>query len=216
MMPSRSYASQQSSTVSIVTTPDLALATITTIVGAIMGLAGSYWFFRRGAARTKIAIGMEELAHIDPATVGVRVEMKVGTREVNNLLLLEVVVTNQGPNDIHVKDADDASKHHLRPRIELPVGVRALADPWNPERSLPRAEVRLARRLQGERQVIFVHIHRLAKGATSRARILCTYHNCSSSPAVKPSALQFYPGFLKEVDIQPVGLLRKPAKQLEE
>jgi len=158
---------------------------------------------------------MAQLAHIDPSTVGVQVEMRVGTRDVTNLLLLEVVVTNRGPGDMIVEDASDASKHQLRPRIELPVDVRALADPWNPDGSRPAADVRLARRWQDNRQVIFVHIHRLAKGATSRARILCTYQADASSPSLESSALSFFPGFMPEVDIQPAGLLRRPAKILD-
>lgn len=185
------------------------------VIGAVISLVTSVYFFRRGATRSKIAIGMALLAHIDPSTAGVLVKMKVGTREVTNLLLLEVIVTNRGPHDLLVMDADDAAKHPLRPRIELPLDVRALADPWNPDGSLPVADVRLARQLQDNRQVVFVHIHRLAKRATSRARILCTYQAGTSSPSVEPSAMQFFPGFMPGVDIQAAGLLRRPARLLE-
>jgi hypothetical protein len=194
-----------------VTIPDLALLAI----GAVISLVTSLYFFRLGAARSKIVIGMALLAHIDPSTAGVLVKMKVGSREVTNLLLLEVIVTNRGPHDILVTDADDVAKHPLRPRIELPFDVRALADPWNPDGSLPAADVRLARRLQDDRQVVFVHIHRLAKGATSRARILCTYQADTSSPAVEPGAMRFFPGFMPGVDIQAAGLLRRPARLLK-
>ena len=64
------HASQQDRRADLVTTADLVLAVVTTVVGAIAGLVVSYYFFRRGAARPKIIIGMAQLAHIDPSTVG--------------------------------------------------------------------------------------------------------------------------------------------------
>jgi hypothetical protein len=199
-----------------VSTSELALATATTVVGAIIGLAISYYFFRRGgAARPTIIIGMEERAHIDPATVGVKVEMKVGTTKVTNLLLLELVVTNRGPRDLVVEDANDPTKHSLRPRIELPPGVRALADPWNPDGSEAGADVRVARLLHDSRQVLFVHIHRLANGATSKARILCTYRGVASGPPMAGESVDFFSGFIPDVDVQPAGLLKEPPKRLK-
>lgn len=95
------------------TPSDLALAAITTAIGAIIGLAISFYFFHRGTARQKIVISLEQLAHIDPSTVGVQVEMKVGTKAVTNLLLIEIIVTNHGPGDVLVADADDLTNTHL-------------------------------------------------------------------------------------------------------
>lgn len=195
---------------------DLLLAGTTTLVGAGLGLGTAYYFFRRGgAARPKIVIGLEEIARIDPGTVGVQVQMKVGTTEITNLVLLEVSVTNRGPRDLVIDDANDLSKHPLRPRVELPLHFRALADPWNPGGSTPAADIRVARQLHEGRQVFFVHIHRLGVGTTARARIVCTYTASLSVPPLRPDALQFFRGFLPDVTIQSSGLLAEPATLLD-
>lgn len=189
-------------------TEDLVLAGATTLVGALLGLAISYYFFRvGGAARLKIVIGLEEVARIDPATVGVQVKMKIGTMEISNLLVLEVTVQNRGAKDLVIKDAEDSSQHDLRPRIELPPGFRALADPWNPDGSKPGADVRIARQLRDSRQVFYVHIHRLARGAAVRVRIVCTQKGERNSGQIKGDELVFDPGFLPDVDVKPAGLL---------
>jgi hypothetical protein len=56
----------------------------------LIGTLVSYYFFRvSGSARQKIYIELNEIAHIDPAAVGVQVKMKIDTTEVSNLLVLE-------------------------------------------------------------------------------------------------------------------------------
>ncbi|GAB3156022.1 hypothetical protein GCM10027258_61830 [Amycolatopsis stemonae] len=191
-------------------TAELVLSGVTTLIGGLIGLGISYYFFRvGGAARLKVAIGLDEVARIDPATIGVQVKMKIGTTEISNLLVLEVTVQNRGAKDLVVDGADDASKHELRPRIELPEGFRALADPWNPDGARPNADVRLARQLRDSRQVFYVHIHRLARGATVRARIVCTQKGEQNSGQILDSSLRFSPGFLPDVDVKPFGLLEK-------
>lgn len=190
---------------------DIAITVGTTVIGVLTGFVISYYFYRRGgAARPRVVIGLEEVAQIDPATVGVQVKMKIGTIEVSNLLVLEVIIRNRGPHDLVVADADDPTKHDLRPRIELPAGVRTLADPWSPEGLSPAADVRLARLFMDGKQVIFVHIHRLARGASSSARIVCTYRESTNAQPLSKDAVQFFPGFLPDVDIRAAGLLEEP------
>src|SRR5215475_14112284 len=129
----------------------VALTVAGPLLGAALGWAIAYYFFKRGGStRPRLLIGLVEVARIDPSTVGVRVEMKVGTIQVSNIVLLEVTVANRGPHDIIVLDADDPRQHPLRPRIELPAGLRTLADPWNPDGAVPRSDVRVARRLDQE------------------------------------------------------------------
>ncbi|UOZ10225.1 hypothetical protein [Amycolatopsis sp. WQ 127309] len=193
-------------------TADLVLAGSTTLIGALIGLAISYYFFRvGGAARLKIVIGLTEVARIDPATVGVQVKMKIGTTEISNLLVLEVTIQNRGAKDLVVEGAEDSSKHELRPRIELPEGFRALADPWNLDGSKPDADVRLARQLRDSRQVFYVHIHRLARGATVRARIVCTQKGERNTGRLMGDEVVFSSGFLPDVDVRPSGLLERKA-----
>ncbi|UOX86049.1 hypothetical protein MUY14_30320 [Amycolatopsis sp. FBCC-B4732] len=191
-------------------TAELILAAVTTIIGGLIGLAVSYYFFRvGGAARLKVVTGLDEVARIDPATIGVQVKMKIGTTDISNLLVLEVSVENRGAKDLVIEGADDPAQHDLRPRIELPEGFRALADPWNPDGARPEADVRLARQLRDSRQVFYVHIHRLARGATVRARIVCTQKGEQNSGQIVDTSMQFSPGFFPDVDIKPAGLLEK-------
>lgn len=190
------------------TPADIAITVASTAVGGLLGFLTSWYFFRRGAGRPTVMISLAEIAHIDPSTVGVRVDMKVGRMEVTNLLLLEVSVTNKGPGDVDVADADNAERQPMRPSIELPPNIRALADPWNPINASARSDVRIARSLRNERQALHVHIHRLASRSTTHARVLCTYKDATSAPTVKSEDLCFFPGFLANVDIETGGLLR--------
>jgi hypothetical protein len=193
---------------------ELVLTVVTTVIGAIIGIITAHYYYRKGgAARAALVITMEERARIDPSTVGVRVDMKIGTITVTNLVVLEIAVTNRGHRDLVVDDASDPEKHALRPRVELPEGLRSLADPWNPEGSGPTADVRIARQLGADnRQVFFVHLHRLAKGETSRARLLCTYRTADPPPPLVGDELRFFPGFLPNVDVRVAGLLRDSAR----
>jgi len=114
---------------------EVLLTVISTVVGALIGLATSHYYFRRGlSAGPQMVISLTEQARIEPATVGVKVEMKVGPIEVTNLVVLEVAVSNPGDKNLDVKDADDEQRRPKRPRIELPTGLRAVADPWKPGR----------------------------------------------------------------------------------
>lgn len=59
------------------------------------------------SAGPQMVISLTEQARIEPATVGVKVEIKVGPIEVTNLVVLEVAVSNPGDKNLDVKDADD-------------------------------------------------------------------------------------------------------------
>jgi hypothetical protein len=190
-------------------------AVFLTVVGVILGAAASYVFYRLSARRLRLVIDLAELVAIDPTALDVKVEMKIGTLRPQNLVLLELSVTNRGPRDLVVSDAADPQTRHLRPRIELPVGVTALADPWNPAGVSPQSDVRVARSLVNGVQQLHVHVHRLASGQRSSARILCT---CSYPPGLQDAIAQdgvaFFTGFLADADIQGSGLLRPPATAL--
>ncbi len=186
---------------------DLQQGILFTVLGALLSAVIGLVFYRRGGgARSKVRVGLAELAHIDPSTVGVRVEMRVGGRDVSNLLVLEVQVGNAGPRDVVVPDAGDPEKQGLRPRILLPSGVTALADPWNPSRSTARGDVRVARSLVDGRQALFVHIHRLAARTQVTARVVCTYSQ-AGAPQAWRQGIDFEPGFLQDVSVVGVGSL---------
>ena len=86
---------------------EVLLTVISTVVGALIGLATSHYYFRRGlSAGPQMVISLTEQARIEPATVGVKVEMKVGPIEVTNLVVLEVAVSNPGDKNLDVKDAE--------------------------------------------------------------------------------------------------------------
>jgi len=141
------------------------------VVGALIGLAISHYYFRRGlSAGPQMIVSLTEKVRIEPATVCVKVEMKVGPIEVTTLVVLEVAVRNPGDKSLDVKDADDEERRRNRPRIELPSGLRAVADPWNPAGAPTLADVRVARQLRGsdECQVLYVHVHGLADLPTRR------------------------------------------------
>lgn len=194
-------------------TTEILVGIATTVVGAVIGVLTTYYFFRRGSVRLGLVVHLEERVRIDPSTAGVEVEMRVGPRRVTNLRVLEVSVTNRGPRDLVVPDAADPEQHRLRPRIELPPRIRALADPWNPDGSAAAADIRVARRLESDRQLLHVHVHRLAAGATSRARVLCTDRIEPDEPSVQPLSpgeIRFFPGFYPDVDVTATGLLAPP------
>lgn len=177
-------------------------------VGGGIGWFTSWVFYRRGSARRRLEIGLRELAHIDPATLGVQLEMRVGAQSVTNLYVLEVTVTNRGPGDLVVADATDLAHQTTRPRIALPGGVRALADPWVVDGSTDLADVRIARSLKDDRQWLYVHVHRLAVGATSTTRVVCTARGAGPVRSLDPSGIDFLVGFLEDVTVEPTGLLK--------
>lgn len=190
------------------TSSDLWLAGVTSLLGLLGGWAISRFYFRKGSPRIKLNVGVVEQAHIVPETLGVRVQMKVGTKAVSNLYVYEISVTNRGPHDLEISDAEDETKHGLRARIEMPAGVRSLADPWNPTRATPRADVRVARQMRNGRQVFFIHLHRLAKDETVHAVVVCTHAGDLASQPLSPEQVGFFPGYLVDVDVEPSGLLR--------
>lgn len=179
------------------------------LVGGLIAFFVSRYFFRRGSARSTLVLTLEELAQIDPSTVGVAVEMKVGRFTVSNLLVLELRISNRGPSDIDVSNPNDPDAQQLRPRIELPPGIRSLTDPWSPTGAMIDADVRVARSIQQERQVLHVHVHRLAAGAQATVRILCTNRDHDPAPEWNPLDLRLSPGFLPNVDVRAEGLLAK-------
>lgn len=189
--------------------PEVVTNAASTVLGASIGFVTSWYFFLRGTARSRVSVCLSEVASIDPSTVGVAVDMKIGAIRISNLRVLELSLHNKGPGDVDVLDAGDETRQDLRPRIELPPGLRVVADPWNPRRSTPRADVRAARRLNGDVQEVHVHVHRLAVGETSRLRILCTWLGEAAAPPDVVGSARFVPGFLANVDLLPAGLLRK-------
>ena len=186
---------------------DVVLTVSSTVLGAVVGALISRYYFHKGASRSRLQICLTEITRLNPATVGVQVKMKVGTIDVTNIVLLEVAVTNKGPNDIVVDDPEDVELRATRPRIDLPEGLRALADPWNPTGSKPASDVRVARQLLNGRQTFHIHIHRLASGASCTARILCTQRGDDSAQELAGPAIGFAAGFLQGTDIKPAGLL---------
>ena len=181
---------------------------VSTVLGALIGFVTSWYFFLRGTARSRVSVCLSEVANIDPSTVGVAVDMKIGATRVSNLMVLELSLHNRGPGDVDVLDAGDETRQDLRPRIEFPPGLRVIADPWNPQRSTPRADVRAARRLNGDVQEVHIHVHRLAVGETSRLRILSTWAGEAVAPPGVARSSRFVPGFLANTDLHPAGLLR--------
>ena len=194
---------------------EVLLTVISTVVGALIGLATSHYYFRRGlSAGPQMVISLTEQARIEPATVGVKVEMKVGPIEVTNLVVLEVAVSNPGDKNLDVKDADDEQRRPKRPRIELPTGLRAVADPWNPAGAPTMADVRVARQLRkdDERQVLYVHVHGLAAGTTARSTVLCTYWKVPEPPiGLTGAELRFFPGLDSQFTARGDGLLKNAA-----
>jgi len=188
--------------------PEVVTNAVSTVLGALIGFVTSWFFFLRGTARSRVSVCLSEVANIDPSTIGVAVDMKIGATRISNLTVLELSLHNKGPGDVDVLDAADGTRHELRPRIEFPPGLRVIADPWNPHRSTPRADVRAARRLNGDVQEVHVHVHRLAVGETSRLRILCTWVGETVAPAGIAGFARFVPGFLANTDLRPAGLLR--------
>jgi hypothetical protein len=192
-------------------TAEVVLTVVTTVLGALVGVLTSHIYFKRGlSSGPQLVVGLVEKARIDPSTVGVKVEMKVGSLQVTNLVVLEVTVSNPGGGNLSIADADDPRQHPKRPRIELPEGLRALADPWNPEGAPARADVRVARQLRGEdgRQLLYVHVHGLASGENARVSVLCSYRTAGSTKPLAAGELRFFPGMHERVTASGEGLLK--------
>jgi len=198
---------------------EVALTIISTVIGALLGIATSHYYFRRSlAAGPQLVVGLEEKARIDRSTAGTEIRMKVGRIEVTNLVVLEITVSNPGTGNLVVNDADDEERQPNRPRIELPIGLQALADPWNPAwnphqedvRPNPRADVRMARQLResDDRQVLHIHVRGLAVGETTRWTVLCTYRRVAEQAPLTATDLQFFPGMDERFTAQGDGLLK--------
>jgi hypothetical protein len=195
---------------------DLFLSILGALLGGSLSWLVTYRYFKMGgSARSRLAITLSEVARIAPSTVGIRLEMKVGSREVPNLLLFDLTVRNRGPHDIDIADAVEPGRRELRPRIVLPTGIRAVADPWNPEGSTPRQDVRVARTFEDTQQLLHIHVHRLASDASVSVRIVCTYELDEKPPLLEGKQVHFFPGFLPNVDVQALGLLAPPPALLE-
>lgn len=196
---------------------DIALNVALAVVGLLGGVAVSHFYYRRGgAARHRLEIGMVELARIDPAAVGVRAEIKIGAQVVTNLVVLEISVRNAGQLDLDLHDgANDEALRNRRPRIELPVGLRALAGPWNPDGAPHGADVRVARQLLDGRQLFHLHVRTLAARTEVVTRVVCAYPEAEVGPPLEVDQLAFYPGFIAQLDVSPAGLLARARKPRE-
>jgi hypothetical protein len=184
---------------------------VSTLVGAILGVATSHYYFRRGLSTgPQLVVGLEERARLDHATVGTELRVRVGRLEVKNLVVLEIVVGNPGSGDLDIGDPDSEEQHPKRPRIELPEGLRALADPWNPDGVETRADVRVARQLRKEidRQVLYIHVRTLAAGETVRTTVLCSYEQLPTPPALTAADFRFFPGIRTGFTTGATGLLK--------
>lgn len=129
-------------------------------------------------------------------------------------VVYEIQVHDRGPSDIVIDDAEDAEKHPIRPRIELPAHLRVLTDPWCPGGLTPDADVRVSRALRGDDQHLHLHVHRIAARATARVRVVCTYRDDATIPDDLARAIAFYPGFYAGVDIESAGLLARDSARL--
>jgi hypothetical protein len=199
-------------------TAEIALTVITTVLGIVAGVVTSHYYFRREVdSEPRLVVGLTETARLNPASVGVKVEMKVGSITVGNLVVLRLTVTNRGRTDVVVPDAEDEGQHRRRPRIELPDGLRSLTDPWNPNGPSTLTDVRVARRLREEdnRQVLYLHVHGLAAGETSSTTVLCTDRLPVDRGPLSGEALRFFPGITPRFTVRADGLLRAAARLKE-
>ncbi len=187
---------------------DVVLLALGTVLGLVAAVAvGYYFFFRGGAKRTRVTMRLSERSRMDPQEAGVLVELRVAGRNIENLLTFDLLVHNHGPLDVDVQDAADPDHRADRSRFMMPSGVFALTDPWNPTGRSSHADVRGARKRVGDRQVIFVHVHRLAVGREAIVRVLCHYVLEANPPQFTGKDFSFGAGFLADREIEGQGLL---------
>jgi hypothetical protein len=192
------------------------LAGITMVLGVIAtGFFARHYFRRGGGARRRIELGLQEAVHLDEDALGLDLKMKIGERDLTNLVVLRLTVANTGWADVVIDDADDHEKHHLRPRIELPVGLRAIIDPWTAGGTTARSDVRAARSVSDGRQRIHVHLRRLATKETALINVVCTYPELQAAPAWNHSSVAIFEGYTPDVDVELAGLLQPPAYRLD-
>jgi hypothetical protein len=194
---------------------DISLAIGTLVLGVVATWFFARYYFRRGGgARRKVAMGLQESVHLDEEALGLDLKMKIGDRDLTNLVVLRLTVANTGPADVVIDDADDHEQHYLRPRIELPAGLRAIIDPWTAGGTTARSDVRAARSMGDGRQRIHVHIRRLATKERALINIVCTYPELHAAPALNHSSFAVYEGYTPDVDFELAGLLQPPAHRL--
>lgn len=189
---------------------DVMFGVLMAVVGIVAAiLVTRHYYLRGGGARLKISVGISESAHIDPGTVGTDLALRIGTYDVRNLIVFDLTVRNEGADDVVVTDAEDATQQHLRPRIELPPGFRALVDPWTPGGASAAADVRVARTFVDDCQRLHLHIHRLGVREQVHVTVVCTFRPRPTVSPVRGREIGFYRGFLGGVDVEAVGLLSK-------
>lgn len=184
------------------------LLTLPWLLAAALTVVAAYEFYRRGGSRkSALKLRLEQESVLDPDKLGVRVTMRIGNyRGITNVVVLLLTVKNSGPHDIALRDPENDSDHDQRPRIDLPTGMRVLADPWTTQGARPETDVRVARRLDNSTQRLYLHVHQLGAKQTATIRIIATMHPNPVGNLVSTD-FGFRQGFIPNVKIKRKGLL---------
>lgn len=174
---------------------------------SVFGCGFALWaYFRGGGRRSVLRIGMIVESVIDPSTIGVAINMRIGRYDVKNLTILKITVKNEGPGDIEVPDPEGETHRIGRPRIDLPPGMRVLANPWSPGGATGSVDVRVARSLQEGIQRLHVHVHRLHEGREAVIRVLATSRT-EMRGTLSSEDVAFMPGSIGDARVRSAGLL---------
>jgi hypothetical protein len=192
---------------------------VTIVLSIVLSLAATavgVWFFvLGGSAKRKVTIDLKETGRVDPEQLGAHFEMKIGGTRVKNVVLFELTVSNRSFQDVPADKQELEDSSDRVPRVELPIGVRALVDPWTPDPPASSRNVKVARNIQHEQQMLYIYVHRLVKRSEVRTRIVCHYLEGESPPPISPESVRFYPGYMQDTKIKPSGLLKRPPSLLE-
>ena len=194
-------------------------AAIGIIVGVLGVLAAAY--FWNNPRQPRITVELTEVGFIAPHLMGLEVGLRLGGRNLRNLYLLEVSVSNKGPGDAVDPRAETEDKLDRRPRIDLPDHFKVPEQVWLHTDLTPRADVRLSRfrtSSNGHKtQSLAVHIHHLSAGETIKHRLLatCEVKRPEGGFGLARSEVKFFPGVIENVTVRGVGLLGEPPETLK-
>jgi len=165
-------------------------------------------------------IELTEIGFIAPHLMGLDVGLRLGTRDMRNLFLLEITVANKGPSDAVDPTAADEAFVRKRPRIDFPANIKVPQMPWLHTPFETAGDVRVTAKLQDDgqkRQSVAIHIHHLGGGTKVKHRLIATseVERPTATFSLQREEIEFFPGAIPNVGIVAQGLLENPPAHLK-
>lgn len=177
---------------------------------AVGGMFLALWlYWRGGGRRTKIRVSVNRASGREVKSI------LNENSDVVDCQIFRLKIRNAGPRDTQVLDPVNRELEHLRPHVDLPPSVYVkywsrLREPAafsDPDRHVPIAKHpgRLTR--MGERQKLYIHVHRLRARSESTIYLCLRSLQCGDNQLYggPPWSFLLFRGWIQDVTVAQAG-----------